>query len=122
MSVNNPSAPIRLLPAPETPRLTREALIHLTTAAFKVGTQSNRAGLRLEGPAMPLPCHDIISSGVLPGTLQLPASGNPIIVLADGPTVGGYARIAVVHEDDMSRLAQVRPGESLHFCDANRSL
>ena len=75
-------------------------------------------GMRLEGKAL---AHrepalaDIVSDGVVPGVIQVPGNGQPIILLADCQTVGGYPKIATVISADLPRLAQVRPGQALRF-------
>ena len=56
-----------------------------------------------------------ISEPIIPGTIQVPESGQPIITMRDGPTVGGYAKLGVVDERDISWLAQVRPGRDVRF-------
>ncbi len=59
--------------------------------------------------------NELLSHGVLPGTIQVPPSGQPVILLADAQTTGGYARIGQVIECDLYHLAQLRPREPLHF-------
>jgi antagonist of KipI len=73
-------------------------------------------GYRLEGPApaLSLP-RELPSAPACIGTIQLPPGGEPIVLMPDGPTVGGYPRIAVVATADLGRLAQRRPGEVVRF-------
>jgi antagonist of KipI len=89
-------------------------LLHET--AWRVSARSNRMGLRLEGPRLdllePAPT---LSEPVVPGTLQLPPEGGPILLLADAQTIGGYPRIGHVARADLPRLAQLAPGEPLRF-------
>ena len=83
---------------------------------YVVSAASNRQGLRLQGP--PLRVEDTderISEPVAPGTVQLPPDGQPIVLLADAQTVGGYPRIGHVVTADLPRLAQLRPGDRLRF-------
>jgi allophanate hydrolase subunit 2 len=83
---------------------------------FTVSNQSDRMGIRLEGE--PVVCDgsvDIISDGIALGSVQVPASGQPIILLADRQTTGGYAKIATVITTDIPLLAQCRPGDALCF-------
>jgi len=92
----------------------------LCSRPWRVASASNRQGLRLEGAALALdaaamPAAERISEPVAPGTVQLPADGQPIVLLADAQTHGGYPRIAHVIACDRPRLAQLRPGESVHF-------
>jgi antagonist of KipI len=106
-------AVVRLLPGhdalgPDTP--------WATTTIFRVAAASNRQGLRLEGPALrAADPGERISEPVAPGTVQLPPDGQPIVLLADAQTIGGYPRIGHVIRADLPRLAQLRPGDSLRF-------
>lgn len=91
------------------------------TSAFEsrdwtVGGQSNRVGIRFEGS--PLPClrsGELASEAVLPGSVQVPPSGQPILFLADAPVTGGYPVIGVVLEADLDLAAQLRPGTAVRF-------
>jgi len=62
---------------------------------------------------------EMLTGPVLPGTLQVPAEGQPILLLADAQTTGGYPRLAVVAASELPRLAQLRPGSVLRFCDGS---
>lgn len=105
-------SPIRILPGhdavdPATP---------LSANSYRVSPQSNRQGLRLQGIALTLAGRsERVSEPVAPGTIQLPPDGQPIVLLADAQTVGGYPRIGHVISADLPRLAQLRPGDELHF-------
>jgi len=87
-----------------------------SASTFSVSPQSNRMGYRLTGTALKTeqPC-DIISSAVTQGTVQLTPSGEMIILMADGQTVGGYPRIAQVCAVDLPVLAQKKPADEIHF-------
>jgi biotin-dependent carboxylase-like uncharacterized protein len=88
----------------------------LFRSAWTIDPASNRQGIRLRGPALALADdRQRLSEPVLPGTLQLPAGGQPILLLAEAQTIGGYARIGHVAGADLPRAAQLRPGEPLHF-------
>lgn len=88
----------------------------LFATSWKVSTASNRQGLRLEGPALRLAePREPVSEPVAAGTIQLPPDGQPIILLGEAQTVGGYPRIGHVASADLPRLAQLRPGEILHL-------
>jgi biotin-dependent carboxylase-like uncharacterized protein len=84
---------------------------------YDVSTQTNRTGIRLEGEPL---CfrqgveRSIISEGILPGTVQIPGDGRPIIMLYER-TIGGYARIALVIKADHDRLAHLKPGDPVLF-------
>ena len=83
---------------------------------WKVAPESNRMGFRLSGPALARPEGDEILSGpICLGTVQVPASGTPIALMADHQTTGGYPRIAEIASADVPRLAQLAPGGTLHF-------
>lgn len=88
----------------------------ITTQSWRVSAVSDRQGLRLDGPPLTLAdARDRISEPVTPGTIQLPPDGQPIVLLADAQTIGGYPRIGHVASADLPRLAQCRPGDTLHF-------
>ena len=79
---------------------------------FRLGATSDRVGCRLEGePLRHQGPAEILSDGMLPGSIQVPPDGQPIVMLQDGPTTGGYPKIATVITDDLPLLAQLVPGE-----------
>jgi allophanate hydrolase subunit 2 len=76
--------------------------------------------LRLEGEALPdVADIDLVSMPMLPGVIQVPAGGQPIVLMPDAPTVGGYPVSAVVIEAERGRTGQLRPGDELHFSFVN---
>jgi len=88
----------------------------LATSSWEVSSDSNRSGARLLGPELPRVRHDqLLSEGMAHGSIQVPASGQPIILLADHPTTGGYPVIAVVASGDLDAAGQLRPGQKLRF-------
>ena len=90
----------------------------LLAQAFEVTPDISRMGMRLKGPSLKAQGgHDIISSPVCPGTIQIPGSGQAIILLQDGQTTGGYKRIACVAFPDLSRLSQMKPGDMISFIE-----
>lgn len=104
----------RLLPgsAALAPACTRA----LFDSRWQVLPDSNRTGLRLHGPPLTLALPwQLPSEPVLPGTVQCPPDGRPIVLLGECGTVGGYPRIGHVDSGDLARLAQLRPGEPLRF-------
>ncbi len=107
---------IRILKAPEFDCFPKKDIISLVDTNFTVSAHSNRMGYRLCEPALVgTPTGNIISSGCVPGTIQVPSSGEPIVLMADSPTTGGYPRIAVIHPDDFGCFAQKTPGEIVNF-------
>jgi antagonist of KipI len=83
---------------------------------YEITTQADRMGYRLSGPKLRhVDSADILSDAIAPGTIQVPSNGEPIILLADRQTTGGYARIAVVISVDIPFIAQMMPGNKLTF-------
>lgn len=84
--------------------------------AYEVQRDSDRVGLRLDGPALRRTrAGELPSEGLVPGAVQVPADGRPVLFLADVPTTGGYPVVGVVHPDDLWLAAQARPGARLHL-------
>ena len=90
--------------------------------AYRVSERSDRMGVRLEGPALDPGAAEILSIGVLPGAVQVPRGGEPIVLLADGQTTGGYPVVANVAAVDLGRVAQAAPGEALSFYEVDRAV
>ena len=87
-------------------------------STYTVSPASDRMGVRLAGPELRLPQGtDIISDGVVTGSIQVPNDGQPIILLSDRQTTGGYAKIATVLSTAISLAAQVMPGGKLSFSE-----
>ncbi|MCH2219532.1 MAG: biotin-dependent carboxyltransferase family protein [Dechloromonas sp.] len=110
--------PIRVMSGPQADHFADGELERLLATPYRVTRDSDRMGMRLEGPALAhrSPAHaDIVSDAVTPGTLQVPGNGQPILLLADCQTVGGYPKIATVIRADLPRLAQCRAGDPLRF-------
>lgn len=107
---------IRILRGPQAHLFTQEDLDALTAQPYQVTPECDRMGMRLSGATLsPIGGGDILSDGILPGAVQVPGHGQPIVMLADCQTTGGYAKIAQVITADLSKLAQLRPGESFSF-------
>lgn len=114
------NATVRVLPAAEYELFRPEAHDALWSRDWAVTPQSNRAGYRLAGPELQLTMPiELRSHGVVPGVIQVPPGGQPIIQLADAATMGGYPKIGTVVEADLWRLAQTRPGDKLNFQQVN---
>ena len=89
---------------------------------FIVSKLSDRMGMRLEGPKIEnIVNTNIKSEGLLKGVIQVPADGNPIIMLSDHGTIGGYPKIGVVASVDYDRLVQISPGSKIKFKEINLS-
>ncbi|GAA4358990.1 urea amidolyase family protein [Microbacterium rhizosphaerae] len=92
------------------------ALPMLFESTWTVSAQADRVGIRLDGPELPRArTVELPSEGMVPGALQVPPSGRPTILLADGPVTGGYPVIAVVTDAALDLLGQARPGTRIRF-------
>jgi antagonist of KipI len=110
------SGRVRVITGPQADRLTVEAVAALLGQPFEVTARRDRSGVRLSGCRLGhRGSAEILSDGLLPGSVQVPADGAPIVILADGPTTGGYPRIACVIAADLDVVAQAAPGERLRF-------
>lgn len=90
----------------------------LTDGGFKVTAKSDRMGVRLAGPAVGRSgAAELVSAAVVPGTVQVPPDGQPIVLLADAQTIGGYPQIAHVASVDLPLVAQLRPGDTVRFSE-----
>jgi biotin-dependent carboxylase-like uncharacterized protein len=116
--IRQPSARpvLRVLPGPRRDWLDPAAWTALTTGEWTVTADSNRVGLRLAGPQLTRARVDELpSEGLVPGALQVPPDGAPVLFLADHPVTGGYPVLAVVRTADLPAAAQVRPGDVVLF-------
>ena len=105
---------LRVLPGPRAEWFV--SLEPLFSGAWTVRPDSDRIGLRLDGPPLARAREGELSSeGMVLGAIQVPPSGRPIVFLADHPPTGGYPVVGVVHPDDLWQCAQVRPGERVRF-------
>ncbi len=91
------------------------AVAELYERTFAVSPSSNRMGLRLRGDALTVPQREWESEPVCPGSVQATRDGQCIVLGVDGQTIGGYPKIAQVIDADLDKLAQLRPGDSIHF-------
>jgi len=107
---------VALLLGPREDWFAPELVARLHDRRYTVGAASNRVGLRLEGePLQWARSGELRSEGIVPGAVQVPPSGQPIVLMADHPTTGGYPVLGVVTESDLDRVAQLRPGGRLRF-------
>lgn len=112
------TGPVRVMPGPQDDHFTADALASFFAQDWQATPAQDRMGLRLQGEALAhtsAEAADIVSDGVTPGVIQVPANGQPIVLLADGQTVGGYPKIATVITADLPRLAHLRPGTRVRF-------
>ena len=107
---------IRVLKGPQFDYFSKESKKYFFSKEYKISNLTDRMGMRLEGPVM----RNIVntnfrSEGITKGAIQVPADGQPIILLTDYPTIGGYPKIANVTSVDYSTLIQKTPGEKIFF-------
>jgi antagonist of KipI len=107
---------IEVIPGPEYDLFPKSSLDQFFQSVYKIGLESNRIGYRLEGPKLNSTLTKaLLSSAVVPGTIQITNAGLPIILMRDAQTTGGYPRIANVISNDLNILAQNKPGDSIKF-------
>jgi biotin-dependent carboxylase-like uncharacterized protein len=107
---------LRVVPGAHHPVFDHAAVHALTRADFRVHPHSDRVGLRLEGPALPTPCGGrLASEGMIPGSIQVPPGGGPIVLATDAPTTGGYPVIACIIAADLPALGQRAPRDGIRF-------
>ena len=112
--------PLRVMAGPQAGLFEDAGLAAFFAGTYRVDATSDRRGLRLTGPVVTHERTDLPSQGVLPGAIQVPPDGRPIILGWDGPVTGGYPVIAGVIAADMPRLAQLRPGDAVRFMTIER--
>ena len=101
---------------PQADRFTDEGIAALLGHAYAMLPQSDRMGARLAGPRIAhRDGHDIISDGIALGSIQVPGDGQPIALLVDRQSTGGYTKIATICSFDIGRLGQVKPGQRVRF-------
>lgn len=111
-----PQKIIRVTDGPQSDWFGDSAWKIFTESTFLVSEQSNRMGIRLEGPSIPMDgSREMITEGVSLGAIQVPASGQPIILFVEQQTTGGYPKIANVISADLHSLGQLRPRDAIHL-------
>jgi biotin-dependent carboxylase-like uncharacterized protein len=109
-------ATLRVIPGPRADWFAPSALDVLGRSAWTVRPDSDRIGVRLDGPLLErLRAGELPSEPTLPGALQVPPDGRPILLGPDAPVTGGYPVIAVVCDADLDGAAQLRPGDRIRF-------
>jgi allophanate hydrolase len=107
-------ARFRVVLGPQDDLFAREHIATFLSATYRVAKEADRMGMRLDGPAL-VHTISIVSDGIAPGAIQVPAGGQPIVLLADRQTTGGYPKIATVISADLPALARLRPGAPVAF-------
>jgi antagonist of KipI len=121
MAIPNGHARLRVLPGPQSERFASDALDRLQSAPYTIQSASNRMGYRLDGPRIEHAVKTEMISDPSPlGALQIPASGEPILLMADRQTTGGYPKVAVVISADIGLAGQLGPGDTIAFAVCTR--
>ena len=107
---------VRVILGPQDDRFTRDGIAAFLEGPYEMTPQFDRMGARLNGPRIAHSRgHDIISDGIPLGAIQVVGDGQPIVLLVDRQTTGGYTKIATVCSFDIGRVGQLRPGQELRF-------
>lgn len=116
-TIEEESGPIRVVLGPQDALFTAAGVETFLSADFVVSPLSDRMGVRLQGPRIEhAQGYNIVSDGIVAGHVQVPGDGQPIVLMRDRQTTGGYPKIAAVISADLDRFAQTRPGTALRFC------
>jgi biotin-dependent carboxylase-like uncharacterized protein len=114
------AGPIRIVPGPQEDWFEPESLARFYAEPYAITAEADRMGMRLAGPKL---IHakgfNIASDGIVTGAVQVPGTGQPILLLADHQTIGGYPKLGTVASADLPRLGRCRPGQSLRFTRIN---
>ena len=107
---------VRVVLGPQEDYFTKQGISTLLSETYSVSNQSDRMGLRLDGATIETKAgSDIVSDGITLGSIQITSSGQPIVLMADRQTTGGYAKIGTVCSFDIPLLAQLKPGATVTF-------
>jgi biotin-dependent carboxylase-like uncharacterized protein len=108
--------PIRVVLGPQDDLFSKDGIETLLSSEYQITAEADRMGYRLSGPKI---AHadgfNIVSDGIVTGSVQVPGTGVPIVLLADRQTTGGYPKIATIVRADLGRFAQMRPGSKVRF-------
>ena len=109
-------APIRVVFGPQDDEFADETKKLFVDSDWKISATSDRMGYRLEGPVLKhLHDHNIVTDGTVNGSIQVPGNGQPIVLMPDRGTSGGYPKIATVISPDLGRFAQIPVGQPFRF-------
>ncbi|MEZ9231654.1 biotin-dependent carboxyltransferase family protein [Vibrio amylolyticus] len=106
---------LRVIESYQNDRFSDEAIHQFYNTTFKVDQHIDRMGYRLTNGKVSPPAQELLSEGIALGSIQVPPNGEPIILLHDRQTIGGYPKIGCVARIDLPRLAQTRPGQAVQF-------
>jgi biotin-dependent carboxylase-like uncharacterized protein len=108
-------ATVRVIPGYQQAHFSRYEQRRFFSHAYTVSDRSDRMGYRMEGPAIACDIEGILSEGICLGAIQVPADGQPIVLLNDRQTIGGYPKIGAALSLDLARMAQMKPGGTVYF-------
>ena len=109
-------APIRVVLGPQDDHFTKEAVETLLSATYTISPHADRMGFRMQGPKLQhAKGFNIVSDGIVSGSIQVPGSGEPIVLMADAQTTGGYPKIATIISSDVPLIGRRRPGAHVRF-------
>lgn len=108
-------ATVRVIPGYQQTHFSRYEQRRFFSHAYTVSGMSDRMGYRMEGPAIACDIEGILSEGICLGAIQIPADGQPIVLLNDRQTIGGYPKIGAALSLDLARMAQMKPGGTVYF-------
>lgn len=107
---------IRVLEGPQICYFSSETIKNFFNKTFRISNSTDRMGIRLEGcPILSKNSSNIPSEGIIKGAIQIPGDGNPIVLMTDHPTIGGYPKIATVILRDIAKLANLSTGKEIRF-------
>lgn len=111
---------LRVIRGPQDSRFTERGLKTFFTGTYVVTNEQDRMGCRLAGPKIEhVVDANIISDGIVAGSIQVPGNNLPIVMLADRQSIGGYTKIATVISVDLPKMGQVKPGDKIRFIETN---
>jgi biotin-dependent carboxylase-like uncharacterized protein len=114
--LERPADVIRVMPGPQADYFAQEEIDRFLAGPWTISARGDRMACFLEGPRLShRQGHDIVSDGIAMGAVQVPGDGQPIVLMADRQSTGGYPKIATIIGPDLGRLAQARPGTSVRF-------
>ena len=111
---------IRVLKGPQMNYFLQKIIKNFYSNSFTISNTTNRMGVRIEGNTISsIKSHNIMSEGIVKGSIQVPGNGDPIILMAEHPSIGGYPKIATVILADIARIAQLPIGTKFNFIEVS---
>jgi 5-oxoprolinase (ATP-hydrolysing) subunit C len=110
------AGPFRIVLGPQDDYFTRDSIDAFLAASYRVSHRADRMGTWLDGPPMShAGGYNVLSDGLVPGCIQVPGAGQPVVLLMDCQTIGGYPKLATIITADLPRFVQTRPGRTVTF-------